>query len=47
MKIGWPTDLSWYKLLYDWQTLITGVLALAAAIVAALLVWRQLKSLQV
>src|ERR1700680_3969479 len=47
MKIGWPADLSWYKLLYDWQTLITGVLALAAAIVAALLLWRQLKSLQV
>ncbi len=36
-----------WKLLYDWQTLITGVLALVAAIVAAWPVWRQLRSLKV
>ena len=36
-----------WKLLYDWQTLITGVMALVAAGVAAWLVWRQIRSLEV
>jgi hypothetical protein len=37
---------SW-KILYDWQTLITGALAVLAAWVAARPVWEQLKTLQV
>jgi hypothetical protein len=36
-----------WRLLYDWQTLITGVMALVAAGVAAWLVWRQIRSLEV
>jgi hypothetical protein len=35
------------KLLYDWQTLVTGLLALLAAIIAARPVWRQIRSLQI
>ena len=35
-----------WKLLYDWQTLITGILALIAAGLAAWPVWRQLTSLK-
>jgi hypothetical protein len=31
---GWPTDLTWYKLLYDWQTIIGGVFALIAGYIA-------------
>jgi hypothetical protein len=36
-----------WKLLYDWQTIITGALAIVAALVAAWPVWRQLKRLKV
>jgi hypothetical protein len=36
-----------WKLLYEWQTLTTGVLALIAASLAAWPVWRQLRSLKV
>jgi hypothetical protein len=36
-----------WKLLYDWQTLITGVMALVAAGIGAWLVWRQIRSLEV
>lgn len=35
------------KLLYDWQALAAGLLALGAAMVAALPVWRQIKLLKV
>jgi hypothetical protein len=34
LNLGWPADLSWYKLLDDWQTMIAGVLALIAGIAA-------------
>ena len=34
MNIGWPADLTWYKLLDDWQTMIAGMLALIAGIAA-------------
>jgi hypothetical protein len=34
VNIGWPADLTWYKLLDDWQTMIAGVLALIAGIAA-------------
>jgi hypothetical protein len=34
LNTGWPADLTWYKLLYDWQTIIAGVLALIAGIAA-------------
>ena len=30
MNIGWPADLTWYKLLTDWGSLIGGVFALFA-----------------
>lgn len=35
------------KLLYDWQTLVTGLLALLAAFIAARPAWRQIRSLQI
>jgi hypothetical protein len=31
---GWPADLTWYKLLTDWGSIIAGVLALIAGIAA-------------
>ena len=31
MSIGWPADLTWYKLLTDWGSLIGGIFALIAA----------------
>ncbi len=34
MKPGWPTDLTWYVLVYDWQTLIAGLIAIFAAGIA-------------
>jgi hypothetical protein len=34
MKMGWPTDLTWYALFYSWQTLIAGLIAILAAIIA-------------
>jgi hypothetical protein len=34
---GWPADLSWYKLLTDWGSLIAGSLGFFAAIAAVLL----------
>ena len=36
-----------WKLLYDWQTVGTGLLALLAAYIAARPVWRQIRSLQI
>jgi hypothetical protein len=30
LNIGWPADLTWYKLLTDWGSLIGGVFALLA-----------------
>jgi hypothetical protein len=30
LNIGWPADLTWYKLLTDWGSLIGGVFALRA-----------------
>jgi hypothetical protein len=30
LNFGWPTDLTWYKLLTDWGSLIGGVFALIA-----------------
>ena len=30
MIIGWPADLTWYKLLTDWGSIIGGVFALLA-----------------
>lgn len=36
-----------WKLIYDWQTLITGVLAVIGALIAARLVWRQLRSMEI
>jgi hypothetical protein len=41
LDIGWPTDLSWYKLLTDWGSVIGGSLALAAG---AGTVWATIKS---
>jgi hypothetical protein len=35
------------KLFYEWQTLVTGLLALLAAYIAARPVWRQITSLQI
>jgi hypothetical protein len=34
LSLGWPPDLSWYKLLTDWGSLIGGLLALGAGIAA-------------
>ena len=34
MHVGWPADLSWYKLLTDWGSLIGGGIALAAGVLA-------------
>ena len=36
-----------WKLLYDWQTLVTGLLALLAAFIAARPVWQQIRSLRI
>jgi hypothetical protein len=41
LDIGWPTDLSWYKLLTDWGGVIGGSLALAAG---AGTIWAGMKS---
>jgi hypothetical protein len=30
LSIGWPADLTWYKLLTDWGNIIGGVFALLA-----------------
>ena len=46
MKIGWPTDLTWYTLLYSWQTLIAGVFAILAAIIAYRVSLKQVKETQ-
>lgn len=54
MDTGWPADLTWYKLLTDWGSVIAGTVGFAAAIVAVLLTLRseqrrgtrQLKSLR-
>jgi len=32
--IGWPADFTWYKLLTDWGSLIGGVFALIAGVIA-------------
>jgi hypothetical protein len=37
---GWPADLTWYKLLIDWGSVIAGTVGFAAAIVAVLLTLR-------
>lgn len=37
MNVGLPLDLTWYKLLTDWGSLIAGSLGFTAAIVAVLL----------
>lgn len=37
MNVGLPPDLTWYKLLTDWGSLIAGSFGFAAAIVAVLL----------
>jgi hypothetical protein len=34
VQFGWPTGLTWYKLFFDWQTLIAGVIAIIAALIA-------------
>jgi hypothetical protein len=44
--MGWPADLTWYKLLTDWGSIIGGVLALAAA-VAVVIVTRQVGDKQI
>jgi hypothetical protein len=31
MSMGWPVDLTWYRLFTDWGSIIGGVFALAAA----------------
>ena len=36
MEFGWPANLTWYKLLLDRQTLIAGLIAILAAIIAYL-----------
>jgi hypothetical protein len=38
--MGWPADLTWYKLLNDWQTIITGGLAIFAAIIGGGITYR-------
>ena len=47
LKFGWPADLTWYTLLYSWQSLIAGLIAIIAAIIAAVPVWRQFKLLRI
>jgi len=37
LNMGWPADITWYKLLTDWGSLVAGSLGFAAAIVAVLL----------
>ena len=41
MSTGWPPELTWYKLLTDWGSLIAGLTGFAAAIIA---VWLAISS---
>ena len=45
MRIGWPADLTWYKLLTDNGSLIAGVLALSAGILAYWVGKKQVKAI--
>jgi hypothetical protein len=47
LRIGLPSDLTWYALLREQGSFVAGILALLAAFIAALPMWRQLKVLKV
>jgi hypothetical protein len=44
LRIGLPSDLTWYALLREQGSFVAGILALLAAFIAALPMWRQLKA---
>jgi len=44
LDIGWPADLTWYRLLTEWGGLIGGILALIAGAALALGAYYQLQT---
>jgi hypothetical protein len=46
VDMGWPADLTWYKLLTDWGSIIGGVFALIAGGTAYIAGWVQARATQ-
>lgn len=44
MSVGWPADLTLYKLLMDWGSVIAGIIALIAGVIAYVAGWVQARA---